>query len=110
MDTNTDTPKAKELPGPIEEKKTDWSERQALPTKKQKSWRDMSPAQKIASAILLTAELALTGWAAWDLRKRPSADINGKKRTWVMAFFVQPFGPVSYLVFGHKRGKSLIGA
>jgi hypothetical protein len=110
MDTNTDRQQAKELPRPIEGTQTLILEQHAPRITKRKSWKEMSLAQKSVSTIMLAAELALTGWVLRDLKQSPAAYINGKKRTWLMMFFIQPFGPLLYLIFGHKRGKALISA
>jgi hypothetical protein len=38
----------------------------------------------------------------FDLRRRPAAQINGSKRLWVAASFVNSLG-IAYFVFGRKR-------
>jgi len=48
-------------------------------------------------------QFALMAWTLWDLAHRPADQIKGKKRLWVMAAFVQPVGPIAYLLFGRKR-------
>jgi hypothetical protein len=49
-------------------------------------------------------ELIFTSMALWDLGHRPAAQVRGKKLVWGLLAFVQPFGPISYLLFGRKRG------
>lgn len=72
--------------------------------KARKGWRDLSPVQKIANIGMAAIELVLTSLALWDIAHRPATEINGKKRTWVMASFIQPLGPVIYFLFGRKKG------
>ena len=50
--------------------------------------------------------LLLIIWAVRDLRRRSDAEINGKKKIWMLAAFAPPFGPIAYFVFGRKRGMS----
>ena len=45
----------------------------------------------------------VTTIAARDLHGRTDAQVNGPRWLWRIAFFVQPFGPVGYLIFGRKR-------
>jgi hypothetical protein len=52
----------------------------------------------VASAI----ELALTALALVDLSRRPKALVRGPKRRWAVACFVQPVGPIAYLLFGRR--------
>jgi len=63
----------------------------------------MSPVQRTTDAVLGIVEFILTAWALWDIRQRPADRINGKKRTWIMTSFIQPFGPIIYFIFGRKR-------
>jgi phospholipase D-like protein len=67
-----------------------------------KQWQDMAPAEKIGNVLMAVVEVALVTWALVDLSHRPAEAINGKKRTWVLASLIQPFGPVIYLLFGRK--------
>jgi hypothetical protein len=41
--------------------------------------------------------------ALWDLAHRPASQIKGNKRVWAVFAFVQPVGPLAYLLFGRKR-------
>lgn len=47
--------------------------------------------------------LALMVWMIWDLRKRSDAELNGKRKWWLMAAFVPPFGPIAYIVYLRQR-------
>ena len=45
-------------------------------------------------------EVALTAVALTDLARRPASQVRGPKLLWAATCFVQPFGPISYLMFG----------
>ena len=78
--------------------------------RKRRGWKEMSTARKGANIILAVAEFSLTGWALWDLGHRPAEQINGRKRIWAMTSFIQPFGPLVYLIFGRRRGNAALPA
>jgi hypothetical protein len=67
-----------------------------------KKWSDLSSRQKRLISVAGAAEALLTGAALRDLARRPGADIRGPKALWVLAFFVQPFGPVAYFALGRR--------
>ena len=46
---------------------------------------------------------ALMAWMIWDLRKRSDAELNGKRKLWMMVAFVPPFGPIAYIVYLRRR-------
>lgn len=69
-----------------------------------KKWSEMSPGQQAAVLTLISVELSLTVTALVDLYRRPADRVRGRKALWVPAIFVQPVGPVAYLVWGAKRG------
>jgi hypothetical protein len=75
--------------------------------KQRKQWKDFSAAQK--TRIIMTAIYNLTMMTVMlvDLRRRPASQIKGDKRLWVLAAFVQPFGPIAYFAFGRKRKQLL---
>jgi hypothetical protein len=64
------------------------------------TWRDMSPRRRAGIVALGAVELALTATAARDLARRPGYLVHGPKALWWPAIFVQPVGPVAYLVWG----------
>jgi hypothetical protein len=66
-------------------------------------WRDWTPAHKARVVTQGIVNLALMGWALWDLRHRTEDEIKGSKRTWTLLAFVLPVGPVAYFLFGRKR-------
>jgi hypothetical protein len=41
--------------------------------------------------------------ALGDLRRRPSAEVNGSKAIWAAVSFVNFLGPLAYFAFGRKR-------
>jgi hypothetical protein len=67
-----------------------------------KKWSDLTAGQQRAVFIAGAAELVITTAALRDLAHRPSANVRGPKALWVMAFFVQPFGPVAYFTKGRR--------
>ncbi|WP_110181789.1 hypothetical protein [Nocardioides solisilvae] len=68
-----------------------------------KSWADLTTTQRTAVVVLGAAEVALSAWAAKDLRSRTAAEVRGPRALWGPALLVQPFGPLAYLVLGRRR-------
>ena len=68
-----------------------------------RNWKEMSPVQKVRNVLMGVVELVLVTLALWDISHRPDNEINGKKRTWVMASLIQPVGPIIYFIFGRKK-------
>ena len=71
---------------------------------KRKHWRELRPAQRVFLAGAGVAQAALLALALADLRRRPADQINGSKKFWTLAAFVNFIGPISYFVLGRKRG------
>jgi hypothetical protein len=71
-----------------------------MPTKR---WRDLSTAQKSVLLLLEPVELALTGVALLDLRRRPADQVRGPRVAWLPVLFVQPIGPLLYLFWGRRK-------
>jgi len=67
-----------------------------------KRWQDLDPAQKLIGILLGIVQVSLLIAALTDIRKRPAAQIRGRKLWWVMAAFVNYVGPISYFLFGRK--------
>ncbi|WP_344205473.1 PLDc N-terminal domain-containing protein [Nonomuraea bangladeshensis] len=65
-------------------------------------WDDMSGKRRGVVIALASVEIALTAAAAVDLCRRPAADVRGRKGLWWPAIFVQPVGPVAYLLWGRR--------
>jgi hypothetical protein len=58
-----------------------------------------------APTRLAPVEFVLTAMAAFDLARRPGAEIRGPKLIWWPALFVQPIGPVTYRLWGRRSGR-----
>lgn len=69
---------------------------------KQKHWRDLTSNQKTAIILLSFFQFALLIAALWDIRRRSAEQINGSKRLWTLAAFVNFVGPLAYFFFGRK--------
>ena len=74
------------------------------------SWSDLSPWQRRAAMVLAPVELALTAFAVTDLVRRPAARVRGPKLLWWPVVFVQPVGPVAYLVGGLRKRRAVHGS
>lgn len=67
-----------------------------------KRWQDLTDSQRIGVALMSTIQLLLLAAALWDIRQRPAEKINGNKRLWTAAVFINFFGPIAYFLFGKK--------
>ena len=68
-----------------------------------RTWSELSTQAKVGVVTLAAVEAVITTIAARDLRERTDAQVNGPRWLWKIAFFVQPCGPVGYLILGRKR-------
>jgi hypothetical protein len=75
----------------------------AVEERQKRRWSDLSPRQRVAIVIGGIVQLGLLGVALLDLRQRPADQINGDKRLWTAAVFVNYVGPIAYLTVGRKR-------
>ncbi|MCU0271302.1 MAG: PLD nuclease N-terminal domain-containing protein [Acidimicrobiales bacterium] len=66
-------------------------------------WSELSSRQRVAIVVTGATEVALTTVALVDLARRPAAQVRGSKWVWALGCFVQPVGPVAYLVAGRRR-------
>ena len=66
-------------------------------------WSDLDPRAKAALVIGSLVELVLTTVALRDLKRRPSSQVRGPKFLWRLLAFVQPVGPIAYLLLGRRR-------
>ena len=71
--------------------------------RKKKRWSDFSPQQQTAIVLGAIAELVMTTIALRDLARRPKREVRGSRLLWVLAFFVQPIGPISYFLAGRRE-------
>jgi hypothetical protein len=69
-----------------------------------RKWSDLSGAQRLAIMIVGLVEVVMLVATLRDIRRRPADEINGSKRLWTAAAFVNFFGPLAYFIFGRKRG------
>jgi hypothetical protein len=67
-----------------------------------KQWSELTNVQKRAIYIGGAAEAITTAAALRDLARRPSGEVRGPKAAWVLAFFVQPVGPIAYFAAGRR--------
>ncbi len=67
-----------------------------------KRWKDMGPVQRRLIAGLASVELALTATAAVDLARRSPDRVRGGRRLWWLLIFVQPLGPLTYLLWARR--------
>jgi hypothetical protein len=68
-----------------------------------RTWSELSTQAKVGVVTLAAVEAVVTTIAARDLSGRTDGQINGPRWLWKIAFFVQPFGPLGYLILGRKR-------
>jgi hypothetical protein len=60
-------------------------------------------AKKSSPGIGGLINFALMVWMIWDLRHRSDAELNGKRKVWLLAAFVPPFGPIAYIIYLRRR-------
>ena len=70
-----------------------------------KQWNDLSPQKQATIGLAGLLQVALLGAALIDIRRRPAEQINGSKKLWTLAAFINFVGPIAYFVFGRKRGQ-----
>jgi len=73
---------------------------------RKRRWSDLPPVARAAVVLGGLAELVVTAVALRDLARRPAAQVRGPKPLWGIALFVQPFGPLLYLLRGRRRRPS----
>ena len=61
------------------------------------------PAMKPQAGLQGLINLALMVWMIWDLRHRTDEELNGKRKLWLLAAFVPPFGPIAYFIYLRRR-------
>ncbi len=67
-------------------------------------WSELSQRQRAILGAAAAAELSLKVAALIDIKRRPAERIRGPKRVWRAAMAVNLLGPLSYFVFGRRRG------
>ena len=69
-------------------------------------WSDLSTRRKTGMLVAAAVHLALAATAWTDLARRPAEQLNGPKPLWAVVIAVNFIGPISYFLFGRKRGSS----
>src|SRR5262249_38409376 len=64
---------------------------------------ELTHAQRRSIVLAGIVQLALLAAALFDIRRRPSQEINGSKLLWTGLAFVNFIGPLAYFLFGRKR-------
>ncbi|MBC8075240.1 MAG: PLDc N-terminal domain-containing protein [Chloroflexales bacterium] len=67
-----------------------------------KRWQDRSAGQRRTIIMGGALQIARFLAAMIDLRRRPPEAVNGSKRLWTAALFVNTIGPLAYFRFGRK--------
>ncbi len=68
-----------------------------------KQWTDLATWQQALIVIWGIVEIGLLVAGLVDIVPRSPERINGSKRGWTAALFINFFGPIAYFVFGRKR-------
>lgn len=71
-----------------------------------KRWSDLSAAQQRGIMLASALQLGLLVAGLVDIYRRPEEEVQGSKRLWTLASFVNFVGPISYFLFGRKRTPS----
>jgi hypothetical protein len=72
-----------------------------------KEWGDMTTTQRAGLVLLGLIQVALLAAALIDIRRRSADELNGSKRLWTLAAFVNFIGPIAYFIFGRKHAPYL---
>lgn len=68
-----------------------------------KQWKDLSPRAKCAIVAAGVLQIALQLAALRDLSQRTPLEVNGPKKAWVAASFLNFAGPIAYFARGRKN-------
>jgi len=71
-----------------------------------RSWGDLTSAQRVGVVVASVVQLALLGAALWDLAHRKPDEVRGDRRMWAGIAFINWIGPVAYFCIG-RRGQQL---
>lgn len=66
------------------------------------TWSDLTTLQKRAIVVGGALEAVMTLAALRDLASRRGDEVRGPKAVWVLAFAVQPVGPIAYFATGRR--------
>ena len=67
-----------------------------------KRWSDLTGSHKSIISVSGLLQMALLLTALRDLRRRPPELVNGSKRLWTYAVFVNYIGPILYFWKGRR--------
>ncbi len=67
-----------------------------------KKWSEISPARRWAMVAAGAVQLTLQAAALRDIAKRTPEQINGSKKLWVAASFLNFAGPIAYFMKGRR--------
>lgn len=67
------------------------------------SRKPLDPRLRVPIAVAAAIQIALTGAALLDIRRRDPNAIRGSKKAWTAASFVNFLGPIAYFVYGRRR-------
>lgn len=65
-------------------------------------WEDFSPSRRVAIFVMAAVQVGLLVAALLDLRCRSEDEIQGSKRFWTFAVFINWIGPLAYFFLGRK--------
>jgi hypothetical protein len=68
-------------------------------------WSELSTGRRAALLGAIVLQLGLHVAALVDLRRRPAAEIVGRKPLWAALSFVNFLGPLAYFAFGRRRSR-----
>jgi hypothetical protein len=71
-------------------------------TTQRKKWSELTTGQQTAVKFGAVLQITLLAAALWDIWHRPADEINGDRRLWTLASFVNLVGPIAYFLFGRK--------
>ncbi len=67
-----------------------------------KQWSDLTTGQQTSIVFAGALQFSLLVAALWDLWHRSPDEINGDRRLWTLASFVNYVGPLAYFLFGRR--------
>ncbi|NVM96357.1 PLDc N-terminal domain-containing protein [Arthrobacter wenxiniae] len=65
-------------------------------------WKDLSPRRRRAFVVLGLVQVALQVAALCDLARRTPQEVNGPRKAWVAASFINFAGPIAYFAKGRR--------
>ena len=65
-------------------------------------WSELSRRQKLAVALLVSAQLSLAAGAWRDLAQQPAEQVNGPKPIWASIIAINFIGPLAYFMRGRR--------